>query len=72
VACRVLGVSASGFYEWRSRSRGPSARQRADEQLTATITAIHQRSRGSNGSRGCMPSCGWARACGAAANGSRG
>jgi putative transposase len=48
VACRVLGVSASGFYEWRGR--GPSARQRADEQLTATITAIHQMSRGSYGS----------------------
>ena len=47
-ACRVLGVSASGFYEWRGR--GPSARQRADEQLTEAITAIHQRSRGSYGS----------------------
>jgi putative transposase len=48
VACRVLGVSASGFYEWRGRQ--PSARQRSDEQLTAAITAIHQASRGSYGS----------------------
>jgi putative transposase len=48
VTCRVLGVSASGFYEWRSRR--PSARQLADEQLTAKITAIHQASRGSYGS----------------------
>jgi putative transposase len=46
--CRVLGVSASGFYEWRHR--GPSARQRADEELTAVIIAIHQSSRGSYGS----------------------
>jgi transposase InsO family protein len=48
VACRVLEVSPSGFYE--RRSRGPSARQQADEQLTAAITAIHQMSRGSYGS----------------------
>lgn len=48
MACRVLGVSASGFYEWRGR--GPSARQQVDEQLTAAITAIHQMSRGSYGS----------------------
>lgn len=47
VACRVLGVSCSGFYEWRGR--GPSARQLADEQLTATISEIHHRSRGSYG-----------------------
>lgn len=44
----MLGVSASGFYEWRGRQ--PSARQRSDEQLTAAITAIHQASRGSYGS----------------------
>jgi putative transposase len=48
VACRVLGISASGFYEWRGR--GPSARQRSDEQLTAMIARIHERSRGSYGS----------------------
>jgi uncharacterized iron-regulated membrane protein len=46
--CRVLGVSASGFYDWRSRR--PSARQLADEELTAAIMAIHRAWRGSYGS----------------------
>ena len=44
----MLGISASGFYEWRGRK--PSARQRADEQLSAMIAQIHERSRGSYGS----------------------
>ena len=44
----MLGISASGFYEWRSRK--PSARQVTDEQLTAAIAQIHDRSRGSYGS----------------------
>jgi transposase InsO family protein len=48
VACRVLGISASGFHEWRGRR--PSPRQVADEQLTAMIIQIHERSRGSYGS----------------------
>lgn len=43
VACRVLKVSTSGYYEWRTRA--PSARQVADTQLTATITRIHAGSR---------------------------
>jgi putative transposase len=47
VACRVLRVSRSGFYEWRGRA--PSARQVADEQLTVTITEVHSASRGSYG-----------------------
>jgi transposase InsO family protein len=47
VACRVLRVSRSGFYEWRGRA--PSARQVADEQLTVTITEVHQASRGTYG-----------------------
>jgi putative transposase len=45
--CRVLAVSASGYYAWRQRS--PSARARADEELTARIRAIHQYSRGTYG-----------------------
>ncbi len=48
VACRLLGVSASGYYEWRGRPASP--RQRGDEALTQTIRAIHQMSRGTYGS----------------------
>jgi hypothetical protein len=47
VACRVLGVSTSGFYAWRSRP--VCARQVADQALTDTIIEIHQMSRGSYG-----------------------
>jgi putative transposase len=45
--CRVLAVSASGYYAWRKRP--PSARARADAELTARIRAIHQYSRGTYG-----------------------
>ena len=38
--CRVLGVSTSGYYAWRKRP--PSARARADAELSARIAAIHQ------------------------------
>ena len=38
--CRVLGVSPSGFYAWRPRP--PSARSRADAQLSLRMSAIHQ------------------------------
>jgi putative transposase len=48
VMCRVLGVSTSGYYSWRDRPL--SARRQADEELTATITAIHRASRGIYGS----------------------
>jgi transposase InsO family protein len=48
VACRVLGVSPSGFYEWRTRP--PSPRQVADEELLETIRQIHSGSRGTYGS----------------------
>jgi len=47
VACRVLGVSRSGYYE--ARGRPPSARAVADEALTATIREVHTMSRGSYG-----------------------
>jgi putative transposase len=46
--CRVLGVSPSGYYEWRDRE--PSARARADAVLTAEIVTCHQRSRSTYGS----------------------
>jgi putative transposase len=45
--CRVLGVSTSGYYAWHQRP--PSARARADAELTARITAIHQYSRATYG-----------------------
>ena len=45
--CRVLGVSPSGFYAWRQRP--PSARSRADAQLSLRMSAIHQRSHATYG-----------------------
>lgn len=45
--CRVLDVSASGYYAWLKRP--PSPRAQTDEKLTARIRAIHQRSRGTYG-----------------------
>ena len=45
--CRVLAVSASGYYAWRQRP--PSARARADAELTSRITAIYQYSRATCG-----------------------
>lgn len=49
VACRVLNVSTSGFYEWRERP--PSDRAVADAGLVETITDIHAGSRGTYGVR---------------------
>jgi putative transposase len=40
--CRVLGVSTSGYYAWRTRAR--SERARADAELSVRIQAIHERS----------------------------
>ncbi len=45
--CRVLEVSASGYFAWRRR--GPSARALSDATLTELIRAIHVRSRGTYG-----------------------
>jgi putative transposase len=47
VGCRVLGVSTSGFYDWRDRPA--SARSVADAALGTTIRQIHQMSRGTYG-----------------------
>jgi putative transposase len=47
VACRMLRVSASGYYEWRGRP--PSPRAVADEALTVQIKEIHAFSRGTYG-----------------------
>jgi putative transposase len=45
--CRLLGVSPSGYYAWRTR--GPSARAREDAALTDRIRSFHKRSRGTYG-----------------------
>ena len=46
--CRMLGVSRSGYYAWKSRP--PSRRSRQNAALTAKIHEIHQRSRQTYGS----------------------
>lgn len=45
--CRLLGVSPSGYYAWRSRK--PSARATADASLTEHVSEIHTRSYGTYG-----------------------
>jgi transposase InsO family protein len=49
VACRVLGVSESGYYAWRKRPL--SARAIRDAWLTDRIRQVHQASRGIYGAR---------------------
>jgi hypothetical protein len=49
LATRVLGVSESGYYEWRGRA--PSARAVRHAWLTEQIQAVHLASRGTYGSR---------------------
>ena len=45
--CRVLDVSTSGFYAWRSRKA--SQRREQDRELTSSIEQIHRESRGTYG-----------------------
>jgi putative transposase len=45
--CRMLGVSTSGYYAWRSRP--PSARAQSDARWVERIRVLHRRSRGSYG-----------------------
>ena len=45
--CRMLGVSASGYYAWQQRAA--SARSLEDAQLLEQIRRFHQRSRGTYG-----------------------
>ena len=42
--CRLLGVSTSGYYAWRSRP--PSGRTQSDTRLIERMRTLHQRSRG--------------------------
>ncbi len=46
--CRTLGVSRSGYYDWKGRP--PSKRDRENDALTETIREIHERSRQTYGS----------------------
>jgi putative transposase len=45
--CRVLGVSRSGYYDWKDRP--PSKRSQQDAALTERIREIHHRSRATYG-----------------------
>lgn len=45
--CRVLGVSRSGYCQWRCRA--PSPRSQANAALDAEVGAIHRAHRGSYG-----------------------
>jgi putative transposase len=49
VACGVLDVSVSGYYDWRSRP--PSARAIRHAWLTDLIVEVHQHARGAYGAR---------------------
>jgi putative transposase len=49
VMCRVLGVSTSGYYDWRRRP--PSARAMADGVLAEQIKVVHGQSRQTYGYR---------------------
>ena len=52
--CRVLGISASGYYAWRKRAR--SRRSQSNAALTKTVRTIHaESSRRGNGTRACSP-----------------
>jgi putative transposase len=48
VACRVLKISTSGYYDWLGRPESP--RQLRNRELTKMIHQIHTESRGSYGS----------------------
>jgi putative transposase len=48
-ACRCLGVSTSGYYDWMRAQTMPCARRRSDARLAATIREIHRQSRGTYG-----------------------
>jgi putative transposase len=47
VACRILGVSKSGYYEWLGRPESP--RELRNTELAKMITEIHAESRGTYG-----------------------
>jgi hypothetical protein len=69
VMARVLGVSASGFYDWRDWR--PLGRQRRDAALMSRIRTIHAVSHGTYGTPRIHADCG-PRASKSGASGSRG
>ncbi len=48
MACRLLGVSRSGYYEWKGRPESP--RESRDKEMLKLIEQVHADSRGSYGS----------------------
>ena len=66
--CRVMKVSKSGYYSWRSRP--PSQRAKANAALTEKIRRIHRDSRGTpTGLPAYTPSCRLVVGLGALASG---
>jgi len=47
--CRVLGVSASGFYRWIQAAPARAVRKAAERELAAAIEEIHDESNGAYG-----------------------
>ena len=70
MACRLLGVSRSGYYEWAANV--PSARAKQDAELVERIVAIHGAHRGVYGSPRIHAELAMAHASGSGASGSSG
>lgn len=51
--CRVLGVSAGGYYDWRDRPPSPAADRR--DALTVEVKAVHAEAKARYGSPGSTP-----------------
>ena len=70
LACELLEVSRSGYYEWATRA--PSDRELTDAFMTEKIREIHATNRGVYGARGSTPSCEWRTGSTSGASGSSG
>ena len=70
LACELLEVSRSGYYEWATRA--PRDRELTDAWLTEKIRQIHAENRGVYGARGSTRSCGWRMASTLGVSGSSG
>ena len=55
VSCRLLGVSESWFYKWRSRR--PTATERRRAALDVRVRIVFETSGRTYGSPGFVPSC---------------